>query len=102
MEKHRNDCSGLVVGIDATNLRQGGGVTHLVELLRVAEPARHSVVKIVVWGDGKTLDALEDRSWLEKVNPPELDQGLMKRTLWQWRNLSLVAAEARCSPGLWV
>ena len=28
----------LIFGIDATNLRGGGGVTHLVELLRFAQP----------------------------------------------------------------
>ena len=30
------------IGIDATNLRAGGGVTHLMELLRAAQPARPS------------------------------------------------------------
>ena len=32
--KRRN----LTLGIDITNLRGGGGVTHIVELLTVAEP----------------------------------------------------------------
>ena len=40
----------LTIGIDATNIRGGGGLTHLVELLRTARPEVHGVDSIVVWG----------------------------------------------------
>jgi len=33
----------LTIGIDATNLRRGGGVTHLIALLCAAEPARREI-----------------------------------------------------------
>ena len=35
--------SSFRVGIDASNLRLGGGITHLVELLRAADPAAHDI-----------------------------------------------------------
>ena len=32
---------GMRLGIDATNIRSGGGVTHRVELLRATDPSAH-------------------------------------------------------------
>lgn len=96
MGKNRKDHSCFVVGIDAANLRQGGGVTHLVELLRAAVPAEHGISKVVVWGGSKTLATLEDRPWLEKRNPPELDQGLFHRMRWQRFQLSNAAEVSGC------
>lgn len=51
---------------------------------------------MVCWGGSKTLAMLDDRPWLEKLNPPELDQGLMTRTLWQHFRLSRAAQNAKC------
>ena len=55
----------LTIGVDATNIRIGGGVTHLIELLHAAQPAEHGIERIVVWGGTPTLAALEDRPWLK-------------------------------------
>lgn len=87
----------LVVGIDATNLRRGGGVTHLVELLTSADPEKHRIARVVVWGGEQTLAKLPDRFWLEKRNPAALNRGLLYRVLWQRFNLSREAHVAGCS-----
>jgi glycosyltransferase involved in cell wall biosynthesis len=84
------------IGIDATNLRRGGGVTNLLELLHVAQPERHGFDRIVVWGGTSTLKALEDQPWLTKRNPPAQDNGLLKRTLWQRYRLSQAARDEGC------
>jgi len=86
----------LAIGIDATNLRQGGGVTHLVELLAAAEPTRKGIERVVIWGGSQTLAAIADRPWLEKRQPAELDRGLLQRTWWQHRQLSKEAVSERC------
>ena len=36
------------IGIDASNLRQGGGITHLAELLRAASTQNHAFTEIIV------------------------------------------------------
>ena len=86
----------LTIGIDATNIRIGGGVTHLVELLRAAQPAKHGIGRIVAWGGTPTLTALNDRPWLAKRNPSALDKGLLQRTLWQCFCLSQAARDEGC------
>ena len=59
----------VVVGIDATNIRAGGGVTHLAELLNAASPETHGFDKVVVWGSPQTLDRVDEQSWLVKKSP---------------------------------
>ena len=86
----------MIIGIDATNLRQGGGVTHLVELLRAARPTECGIDRVVVSGGTPSLKLIEDRPWLDKRNPPALDKGLLQRTLWQRYRLSQAARDEGC------
>jgi glycosyltransferase involved in cell wall biosynthesis len=86
----------LIVGIDATNLRCGGGVTHLVELLRAFESEGIGIKKVVVWGGEATLAAIDDGPLIDKRNPPALNKGLLYRSLWQCYRLSAAARDAEC------
>lgn len=86
----------MKLGIDASNLRAGGGVTHLVELLRVADPSIHGFASIVVWAGQTTLQYVEDRPWLEKCHQPILDRNLFCRVYWQRFRLSDMARQAGC------
>lgn len=86
----------LVLGIDASNISGGGGLTHLAQLLRSAEPSKHGFSRVVVWAPDPTLSALPDRSWLLKVQPAALAGGLLRRTLWQSARLAGAAREAGC------
>lgn len=96
MAKSKGASSGLVIGIDGTNLRQGGGITHLVELLRVAKPEQDGIAKVVVWSNTATLSAIEERPWLKKINPSELERGLVPRIFWQRFTLSKELNELGC------
>ncbi|KAF0188948.1 MAG: group [Desulfobulbaceae bacterium] len=71
------------LGIDASNIRAGGGVTHLGQLLSAADPKAHGFEKIFVWSGRKTLDRLPDREWLEKIHLKILDKSLPLRFFWQ-------------------
>jgi len=74
--------------IDASNIRSGGGVTYLVELLSAADPQAHGFNHVTVWSGTCTLDRLPDRPWLERVHHPWLDGPLPARLLWQLCKLS--------------
>ncbi len=82
------------IAIDASNIRVGGGVTHLVEILREANPTTHGFERILVWACAATLAKLEDRPWLEKRSDPALEANLFSRIAWQRRTLpDLLRAE---------
>lgn len=82
------------VGIDASNLRAGGGVTHLVELLRAASPAEQGIDEVIVWGGASTLQQLPDRPWLRRQHAAALDRALPWRVAWQTTQLPRLAAQA--------
>jgi len=86
----------LIVGIDATNIRGGGGVTHIIELLSAADPVVHGISKVIIWGGSHTLGKLPQRPWLKKVNPPALNKGLLARSFWQRFLLSSAARAELC------
>lgn len=85
------------LGIDASNLRAGGGVTHLVELLHAADPPAHGFSQVIVWSGQATLSMIEDRPWLVKRHQSLLDKSLPHRIFWQFFRLSMLAREARCN-----
>jgi len=73
----------MKVVIDASNLRAGGGLTHLLSLLGAAEPERHDITSVDVWSGRRTLDRLPSRPWLTARHHPALDRSLPERLLWQ-------------------
>jgi glycosyltransferase involved in cell wall biosynthesis len=91
-----NRPTGLILGIDATNLRHGGGRTHLLELLGHADPEAHGFAKVVVWGAGSTLALLDERTWLVKRNPHAQEGHLLRRSLWQRFELARQARAEGC------
>lgn len=86
----------MILGIDASNLRGGGGVTHLVELLAAADPAAAGFTRVIVWGGRDTLSRIADNSWLDKRSDPWLERSLPWRSLWQRWKLSQQARTAEC------
>lgn len=87
----------LKVGIDASNLRLGGGVTHLVELLSAANPLDQGIVEVVVWGGAQTLDRLPPKPWLTKCTPKQLNGSIWSRVGWQVFCLSDEVRKAGCN-----
>ncbi|HEU4429405.1 MAG TPA: glycosyltransferase, partial [Myxococcota bacterium] len=82
-----------VLGIDASNLRAGGGVTHVVSLLAAADPPAHGFSRVIVWAPRATAARFEPRPWLEISTPPELDGPLWSRVRWQAARLPHLAEQ---------
>ena len=70
----------MILGIDASNLRDGGGVTHLVELLRAAVPLAYGFSQVVIWGAG--------RLWSASTTAP----GWRKATSHRWKRVCPIAS----------
>jgi glycosyltransferase involved in cell wall biosynthesis len=73
----------MVVVIDATNIRGGGGVTHLVELLKELDPTIFGYSKVYVCATKKTNEQIEERPWLIKYNNNYFEKGTIRRFFWQ-------------------
>lgn len=73
----------MKLAIDASNVSLGGGVTHLVELLRAAEPEAHGFERIVMWAPRVTLAQLPERPWLELRHDPALERSIFSKLRWQ-------------------
>ena len=86
----------MILGIDAFNIRSGGTLTHLVELLGAAELPAHGFDRVIVWGGVATLAKIDDRVWLHKIHEPLLDRGLPYRVLWERFRVRQLAERAGC------
>src|SRR5215467_12224585 len=86
----------MILGIDASNVRGGGGLTHLAEVLRVAEPNPVGFSKVIIWAGHETLGNIEDRSWIVKSHQPMLDKTLLHRMFWQRFKLDRLARLSKC------
>jgi glycosyltransferase involved in cell wall biosynthesis len=94
--QHYANNRAVIIGIDASNIRGGGGVTHLVELLQAADPLLHGFSQIILWGGEATLSKIEGRSWLIKTHIQSLDNNLIYRSVWQRFKLSNAVRAAGC------
>jgi glycosyltransferase involved in cell wall biosynthesis len=86
----------IVIGLDASNLRRGGGITHLVELIAAAKPELHNIKKVIIWGSKQTLQLIDDKPWLVKITPKELSAGIIHRLYWQRFKFSKSARQNGC------
>lgn len=84
----------MILGIDASNIRAGGGLTHLVELLSSVEPEIEGFNKVIVWGSRKTLSQIPERNWLVLTHDNRLDARLISRIYWQHWVLPELAARS--------
>jgi glycosyltransferase involved in cell wall biosynthesis len=73
----------IIIGIDASNIRQGGGITHLKEILSELDKTELNIPKVVVWCNSIVCAMLPNYPWLKKYPVNYLDLGLIRRIYWQ-------------------
>lgn len=99
----KTSLAGLHVGIDASNIRQGGGMTHLSQLLQAGDPAAAGIERVSIWARKSTLAVLPDQPWLEKRSSSWMERVLPLRVMGQQfllsRELTKNACDVLFSPG---
>ncbi|WP_417619729.1 glycosyltransferase family 4 protein [Oceanihabitans sediminis] len=77
----------MVLGIDASNIGGGGGVTHLKEILLAISKSkeRFGIEQIIVFSSTKTLNQITniDNDFIQKVTFPQFNGSLFKRVVFQ-------------------
>jgi glycosyltransferase involved in cell wall biosynthesis len=87
----------MILGIDAFNIRGGGCLTHIIEILSVINPLEHGFERVIIWGNCTTLAKIHDRPWLKKVHVRLLDKPLPYRLFWHRFMSKKVAQQFGCN-----
>ena len=74
----------MKLGIDASNITIGGGVTHITEIFKNLNLKRHKFDKITIWGSSKILKKIKNNKKLEKINIDQYSYKLIKRFYWNF------------------
>ncbi|MGB2870012.1 MAG: glycosyltransferase family 1 protein [Bacteroidota bacterium] len=82
------------IGIDASAIRSGGALTHLVEIIGALNPGDHGIERVIVWSNGRTLAKLPERPWLDRRDEPLLNRSLPFRIFWQKFRLTRLARKS--------
>lgn len=85
-----------VVGIDASNIKSGGGLTHLKSILDYLDINQSELTKIIVWSNNITLDYLPNRPYIIKRSHFFLNRGLLLNFLFQFFFLKREADKLGC------
>lgn len=72
-----------ILGIDAYNIRAGGGITHIAEILNNCNPIELGFSKVIIWAPKETLNHIVDNPWLHKVQNSFLNGSAIKRYYWK-------------------
>lgn len=72
----------MKLGIEAVNIKGGGGVTHLTELIRYSKPGKYGITEIIIWASQKTLDQIPNYPWINKIHHPFINGSFIKRFMW--------------------
>jgi glycosyltransferase involved in cell wall biosynthesis len=73
----------MILGLDASNIRVGGGLVHLVEILKYIEAYDKRFSQIIIWGNKNTLSQIKKNEKLILCHEPFLDRSIFFRLFWQ-------------------
>lgn len=76
-----------MLGIDASNIRSGGGLKNLQELLMNAEPKRFGFKKVILWIGVFASAEIKAQDWLDVRAIKAFDEGIIKRNIWRYFKL---------------
>jgi glycosyltransferase involved in cell wall biosynthesis len=87
----------MILGIDASNIRAGGGLTHLIGLLTSIKGNELGFGQVIIWASSKTLNKLPDYDWLIKKSHPIIEKSSITTLFWQVFYFSRSAQKNGCS-----
>jgi glycosyltransferase involved in cell wall biosynthesis len=87
----------MIIGIDASNIRAGGGLTNLIELMNGLDVSKHQIDNIIIWAGKDTASKLPKKNFIKLISPKMLDGNILLRILWQVIFLSKEARFHNCN-----
>jgi glycosyltransferase involved in cell wall biosynthesis len=93
----------MIIGIDASNISKGGGITHLVEILKSYDHFNATITSIYIFSNRRTLQKIPQNDLFKKISLPVLEKSIFHRFLWQKYELPELLEFCNCdilfSPG---
>lgn len=93
----------MIIGIDASNIRAGGGVTHLIELFNDFDPGKFEIEKIILWSSSDVISLIPKNDFIELKSDSFLNKNLLYREYWSRFRLPVLLKKHSCdllfSPG---
>jgi len=83
------------LGIDAFNIKEGGGLTHLTMLLKNTSQKNSSISKMTLWISAEVALHIEEKPWLKIISPNWMSKNLLIR-LWKRRNMHIEFQREGC------
>jgi len=80
--------SKIKVAVDASRVRSGGGVAHLIGILNIDQIDIFNIHEVHLWSYKELLDQIPDRPWLIKHRPMATEQSIFKQLYWQATKLA--------------
>ena len=71
------------IAIDATNIKVGGGLRHLIEIINCVNNHNKNFHEIVLWASLSVLNEVKNEKWLIKKHSPIFEKNLFLRIIWQ-------------------
>jgi glycosyltransferase involved in cell wall biosynthesis len=86
----------IKIAVDASRVRSGGGVAHLIGILNVDLIDQYGICEVHLWAYKELLDKIPDKHWLIKHHPMVTEQSIFKQLYWQATQLAEEIKAAGC------
>lgn len=90
----------MKIGIDASNINDGGGVTHLTQIINNFEIKKSKLNQIIIWGNKKTLSKINKKKYIKKVTLNNSYKNILFRIFWQIFLLKNELKKYKCDKAL--
>ena len=72
-----------IVCVDATNIKAGGGVTHLIEFFKSINAINNKDFNFIIWSNKKVLDKIENSDLLIKKHSYLFEKNFIFQIVWR-------------------
>ena len=86
----------MKVAIDASRVRSGGGIAHLIGILSASDSAPVGIAEVHVWAYRSLLDCLPNHPWVVKHHPEAAERSVLSQLYWQATKLADEIRAAGC------
>ena len=74
----------MIIGIDASNIKSGGGLKHLVQILSYVDQVNLDFDKVIIWSSQITLEKIKDKNIIEKKTNFWINKTIFHSFIWHF------------------